>query len=98
MGLSIMNNSASLVAQMNLGNTASMMNQSLERLSTGFKINNGADGPAALVISEEQLNQIAGLQTAIDNTSKAVSMVQTTEGALGTINELLTQKIGRAHV
>jgi flagellin len=91
MSLSIMNNAASLTAQTNLGNTSAMMNQSLERLSTGFKINSGADGPAALVISEEQLNQIAGLQTAIDNTSKAVSMVQTTEGALGTINDLLTQ-------
>src|SRR6202162_1621160 len=91
MSLSIMNNSASLIATANLSNTSMAMNKSLERLSTGFKINSGADGPAALVISEEQLNQIAGLQTAIDNTSKAVSMVQTTEGALGTINDLLTQ-------
>src|SRR5437763_1900849 len=91
MGLTIMNNAASLIAETNLGKASQMMNKSLERLSTGYKINNGADGPAALVISEEQLNQIAGLQTAIDNTSKAVSMVQTTEGALGTINDLLTQ-------
>src|SRR5579864_1667489 len=91
MGLSIMNNASSLIAETNLGNTSNMMSMSLERLSTGYKINNGADGPAALVISEEQLNQIAGLQTAIDNTSKAVSMVQTTEGALSTINDLLTQ-------
>src|ERR1700693_707228 len=91
MSLSIMNNSASLIATANLSNTSMAMNKSLERLSTGFKINSGADGPAALVISEQQLNQIAGLQTAIDNTSKAVSMVQTTEGALGTINDLLTQ-------
>jgi flagellin len=91
MGLSIMNNTASLIAATNLGNTSNMLNKSLEKLSTGFKINAGADNPAALVISEEQLSQIAGLQTAIDNTSKAISMVQTTEGALGTINDLLTQ-------
>jgi flagellin len=84
-------NNVSLIAQNNLNSASNMMNTSLERLSSGFKINRGADGPAALVISEEQLNQIAGLQAAIDNTSKAVSVVQTTEGALGTVNDLLTQ-------
>src|SRR5437588_11472586 len=91
MSLSIMNNVSSLTAENNLNKTSSMMNQSLARLSSGYKINKGADGPAALVISEEQLNQMAGLQAAIDNTSKAVSMIQTTEGALGTVNDLLTQ-------
>jgi flagellin len=89
--MSIMNNVASLTAENNLNQTSMMMNQSLERLSTGYQINTGADGPAAYVISNEQLNQIAGLQTAISNTSQAVSMVQTTEGALGTISNLLTQ-------
>jgi flagellin len=91
MSLSIQNNVSSLTAENNLNQTSSMMSQSLERLSSGYKINKGADGPAALVISEEQLNQMAGLQTAIDNTSKAVSLVQTAEGALGTVNDLLTQ-------
>ncbi|MEI7686273.1 MAG: flagellin, partial [Planctomycetota bacterium] len=91
MGLSITNNVASLTAQSNLGRTQSMLSKSLERLSTGLKINRGADGPAALVISEQQRAQIAGLKTAIDNTSKAVSMVQTTEGSLNEINNLLVQ-------
>ncbi|HEX4610968.1 MAG TPA: flagellin, partial [Urbifossiella sp.] len=49
----------------------------------------GADGPAALVISETQRAQIAGLQTAIDNTNQAVSLVQTGEGALNEMNSLL---------
>ncbi len=89
MGLAITNNVASLTAQNNLSRTSSMLSKSLERLSSGLKINRGADGPAALVISEQQRAQIAGLQTAIDNTTKAVSMVQTTEGALNEINSQL---------
>ncbi len=91
MSLSIANNVSSLIAQDNLTRTSSSLSTSLQRLSSGLKINSGADGPAALVISEEQQAQIAGLQTAIDNTSKAIDMVQTTEGALNTINQLLTK-------
>lgn len=89
MSLSITNNVASLTAQVNLNKTSGMLNTSLERLSSGLKINRGADGPAALVISEEQRAQIAGLNSAINNTAKAVSMVQTTEGALNEVNSLL---------
>jgi flagellin len=91
MALSISNNVSSLIAQNNLNMTQSALNTSLQRLSSGLKINSGADGPAALVISEEQQSQIAGLRTAVSNTSQAIDMVQTTEGALGTINNLLTQ-------
>ncbi len=79
MGLSIVNNVSSLTAQSNLNKTNQMLGKSLERLSTGLKINRGADGPAALVISEQQRAQISGLQAAIDNTSKAISVVQTGE-------------------
>lgn len=85
------NNVSSLIAENALNNTQNMMNQTMQQLSTGSTINTGADNPSGLVISEQQLNQISGLQTAISNTSQAVSMVQTTDGALGTINDLLTQ-------
>ena len=54
MSLAINNNVASLTAQHNLSRTSSALNKSLERLSSGLKINRGADGPAALVISEQQ--------------------------------------------
>src|SRR5258707_10159003 len=91
MSLPIVNNLSSLTAQQNLAASSSALSTSLERLSTGLKINRGADGPAALVISEQQRAQIAGLQTAIDNSSKAISMVQTTEGALNEINSLLVK-------
>lgn len=91
MALSIVNNSASLNAQQSLNKTNSSLGRSLERLSTGLKVNRGADGPAALVISEQQRAQIAGLKTAIDNTNKAVSVVQTAEGALNEVNSLLSK-------
>src|SRR5205807_5519357 len=89
--LSVTNNVSSLIAQNNLNHTTSALQTSLQRLSSGLKINSGADGPAALVISQLQQAQIASLRTAINNSSKAVDMVQTTEGALSTINDLLTQ-------
>ena len=89
MGLSIANNVASLNAQNNLTRTNIALTKSVERLSSGLKVNRGADGPAALVISEKQRAQIVGLRQAIDNTEKAVALVQTAEGALAEINSLL---------
>jgi flagellin len=96
MALTITNNIASLNAQENLSRSSSALGQSLQRLSSGLKINTGADGPAALVISEEQRAQISGLQAAINNTSKGISLIQTTEGALNEINSLLDQVRGLA--
>ncbi len=96
MGLAINNNVASLTAQNNLNKTNSMLGSSLEKLSTGLKVNRGADGPAALVISERQRAQISGLKTALDNTNKAVSLVQTGEGALNEMTRLLNKARGLA--
>lgn len=96
MGLVINNNVTSLTAQHNLLRSSSALSTSLERLSSGMKINRGADGPAALVISEQQRAQIAGLDTAIQNTEKGVSLVQTVEGALSEINSLLVKVRGLA--
>lgn len=96
MALSVVNNTAALNAQQNLGRANGLLSKSLERLSTGLKINRGADGPAGLVISEQQRAQIAGLKTALDNSNKAVSLVQTAEGALNEINGLLTKARGLA--
>lgn len=91
MSLSIANNVGALNARNNLVRSSSSLNKSIERLSSGFKVNRGADGPAALVISEKQRAQIAGLRTAIDNTEKAASVVQTAEGALNEINSILNK-------
>jgi flagellin len=91
MALSIANNIASLNARNNLNRASNALQTSVERLSSGLKVNRGADGPAALVISEKQRAQIAGLKQAIDNSNKAVSLVQTAEGALSEINDLLVK-------
>lgn len=91
MSLAIVNNVGALNARNNLTRSTTSLNKSIERLSSGFKVNRGADGPAALVISEKQRAQIAGLRTAIDNTEKAVAVVQTAEGALNEINSILVK-------
>ncbi|MEZ6148438.1 MAG: flagellin hook IN motif-containing protein, partial [Planctomycetaceae bacterium] len=91
MALTIANNVSSLNAQQNLTRASSSLSKSIERLSSGLKVNRGADGPAALVISEKQRAQIAGLKQAIENSDKAVSVVQTAEGALNEINSLLVK-------
>jgi flagellin len=96
MALGVVNNSGSINAQNNLSRAQTSLNRSIERLSSGLKVNRGADGPAALVISEKQRAQISGLRTAIDNTEKAVSVVQTAEGALSEINSLLVKVRGLA--
>ena len=91
MALGLANNVGALNAQHNLTRSTNTLNTSIERLSSGYKVNRGADGPAALVISEKQRAQISGLRAAIDNTEKAVSVVQTAEGALNEINSLLVK-------
>ena len=96
MSLKLANNVSALSAQHNLGRSSAALSKSLERLSSGLKINRGADGPAGLVISEKQRAQIAGLRQAIDNTEKGVSVVQTAEGALTEINNLLVKIRGLA--
>jgi flagellin len=96
MALSLVNNVSSLNAQNSLTKTNMNLSKSLERLSTGLKVNRGADGPAALVISEKMRAQISGLNTALDNTNKAVSLVQTAEGALNEVNSLLNKARGLA--
>lgn len=89
--LGLVNNVGALNAQHNLTRSSDKLNTSIERLSSGFKVNRGADGPAALVISEKQRAQISGLRAAIDNSEKAVAVVQTAEGALNEINSLLVK-------
>jgi flagellin len=74
----------------NLNLTQTRLGRSLEKLSSGLKVNTGKDGPAALVISEKLRAQIAGLTQAIDNSEQAVSLVNYAEGALAEVNTLLT--------
>jgi flagellin len=67
------------------------LHKSLEHLSSGMRINRAADGPAALIISEQMRSQIAGLNQAVDNAETGVTMVQTTEAAMNEVTNLLTK-------
>ena len=82
MGLRINTNLAALIGQRNIARTDRALSKSLERLSSGLRINRAADDPAGLAVAERQRAQIAGLNQAIENAERATSLVQTAEGAL----------------
>jgi len=90
MSLRINHNISALNTHRQLVNNSNELSSSLEKLSSGMKINRAADDPAGLIISEQMRAQIAGLNQAVDNSETAVSMVQTTESALTEVNNLLT--------
>ncbi len=90
MSLRINHNLAALNANRNLKLTSSMLTNSMQKLSSGYRINQASDDPAGLVISEQFRAQIAGLNRAVQNSEGSISMVQTAEGALSEINNLLT--------
>ena len=96
MSLRINNNVESLNAHRHLINNDKQLSKSIERLSSGQKINRGADGPASLVISEGMRAQIGSIQQATDNNEAAISLVQTAEGALNEVSKLLVDMRQRA--
>ena len=96
MSLRINNNVESLNAHRHLINNDKQLSKSIERLSSGQKINRGSDGPASLVISEGMRAQIGSLQQAADNNEAAISLVQTAEGALNEVSKLLVDMRQRA--
>src|SRR5882724_1463240 len=82
MSLVINTNIASLNAQLNLSNSQKSLATSLQRLSSGLRINNAADDPAGLAISDRFTTQINGLTQASQNANDGISLAQTAEGAL----------------
>jgi len=89
MGLRVNNNIAALNAYRNLSATDNSMSKSLEKLSSGFRINRAADDAAGLAISEGLRSQIGGLKVAVRNTQDGISVVQTAEGALTETHSIL---------
>jgi len=89
MAFRINHNIASINAYRNLARNDLGLSRSLERLSSGLRINKSADDPAGLVVSENMRAQIAGLGQAIENSELATAMVQTAEGALTEVHALL---------
>jgi flagellin-like hook-associated protein FlgL len=89
MGLVVNTNIAALNSYRNLSVTDGQMNKSLEKLSSGFRINRAADDAAGLAISEGLRSQIGGLKVAVRNTQDGISVVQTAEGALTETHSIL---------
>ena len=85
MSLVLNTNIASLNAQNNLSGSQAQLSQSLQRLSSGLRINSAADDAAGLAISQQFTTQINGTNQAVSNANDAVSEAQTTAGALNTI-------------
>lgn len=82
MALSINTNVASLNAQRNLGVSQSALAKSMQRLSSGLRINSAKDDAAGLAISDRMTSQIRGLNQAVRNSNDGISLAQTAEGAL----------------
>jgi len=89
MGLSINNNIAALNSYRNLSSTQNDLSKSLEKLSSGLRINRAADDAAGLAISEGLRAQIGGTKQAVRNAQDGISVVQTAEGALTETHSIL---------
>jgi flagellin len=89
MGLQINTNVAAMNAYRNLSGTQNAMNTSLERLSSGLRINRAADDAAGLAISEKLRAQVNGLNQAATNAQDGISLIQTAEGALNETHSIL---------
>src|SRR5574342_1149033 len=82
-------NVPAVIAQRTLRHNQRDLSLSLERLSSGLRINRGADDPAGLINSESLRADIAGVNQAISNSQRAINIVATTEGALNEVASLL---------
>ncbi|MED5241305.1 MAG: flagellin, partial [SAR324 cluster bacterium] len=84
-------NASAIFAQRNLQNNSAVQTKTLEKLSSGLKINRGADGPAQLQISEILRSHTVGLKQSIDNSEMAISLMQTGEAALDEVSRSLVK-------
>ena len=89
----INHNMNALNAHRNMATNTSAAGKSMEKLSSGLRINRAGDDAAGLAISEKMRGQISGLEQASRNASDGISLIQTAEGAL---NETHNIQIGRA--
>ena len=89
MALNVNTNVTSIIAQRNLNRTQSMQQKSLERLSTGMRINSAADDSAGLAISTKFKSQLRSMDQAQRNANDGISLIQTAEGALDQMGDIL---------
>ncbi|MET0319122.1 MAG: flagellin [Duganella sp.] len=89
--LSLHTNFASLSAQNSIGNTQSKLSTSMTRLSTGFRVNSAMDDAAGLQIATRLKSQTSGMTVAMSNTQNSTSLLQTAEGALSEVTNMLVR-------
>ena len=89
----IQHNIMAMNAYRNYTNNTSALNKNLEKLSSGYKINRAGDDAAGLAISEKMRAQITGLDKAQDNAQDGISLVQTAEGALTEVHDMLNRMV-----
>jgi flagellin len=89
MSIVVNTNTQSIFAQRALGKNTSNLQKSIEKLSTGSKINKAADDAAGLSISEKLTSQVRGLEKAKQNAGDGISMIQTAEGGLSVVHDNL---------
>jgi len=82
-------NVAALNAWQNLDNTQSQMNNTLQQLSSGYRINTAANDPAGLAISQQMQSQINGMNQAYQNAQSGITLLQTADGAMGQVQNIL---------
>ena len=87
--LSVQTNVSAISAKRHLGATSDALSTSMERLSSGFRINRAADDAAGLAVSEKLKAQIGGLNQASRNSQDGISMIQTAEGALSEVQSMM---------
>jgi flagellin len=87
----INNNVMAFNASRNLGMSNSSLGKSLEKLSSGYRINRAGDDAAGLVISQKLRAEISGLRQATRNSQDGISLIQTAEGALGEVHNMLNR-------
>ena len=89
----IQNNIMAMNAYRNYTNNTSALSKNLEKLSSGYKINRAGDDAAGLAISEKMRAQITGLEGAQKNAKDGISLVQTAEGALTEVHDMLNRMV-----
>jgi len=93
MSISLLNNIASLQAQNSLAETSKSLQTTLFRLSSGSRLNTGADDPAGLAIADALHASVAQLQQASNNANTGIGLLQTADGSLGQVTNLLDRAV-----
>src|SRR3954465_8304263 len=89
--LSLNTNAAALSAQNSVGSTQKSLSTSMTRLSTGYRINSAMDDAAGLQIATRLKAQTSGMAVAMRNPQNSISMLQTAEGSLNEVNNMLVR-------